>query len=94
MAEEVENKETETKDVDSVKPNLWWIRNSKGYGSVTLTFVTIAFIVVTLAYIASIVEKVGPLTMRPFDSGACAAYFTPLLALYFGRKWSDSKKEG
>lgn len=70
-----------------------WFKNSSGKGSVTLTFMTIAFTVVTIAYITAIAEKIGPLSIRPFDSGACASYFTPLLALYFGRKWTDSKKE-
>lgn len=84
--------EEETKtDVSEVKPSVWWIKNSRGYGSVTLTFVTIAFWVTTLAYVLSIVEKIGPLTIRPFDTGACAAYLIPILTLYFGRKWTESK---
>jgi len=31
------------------------------------------------------------LTPRPFDTGACSAYFIPLLTLYFGRRWTDAK---
>ena len=56
-----------------------------------MTFVTIAFFVTTLAYVLSIVESIGPVTMRPFDVAACSAYFIPLLTLYFGRKFTDAK---
>jgi hypothetical protein len=53
------------------------------------TFATVAFFVTTVAYIASIFEKIGPLTLRAFDSGACAAYLVPVLGLYFSRRFTD-----
>ena len=74
-----------------VKPTWYWIRDSKGYGSVTVTFVTVAFWVTTFSYLLSIVEKIGPLQIRAFDSSACAAYFIPILTLYFGRKATEAK---
>lgn len=78
-------------DPATVKPAWYWIKDSKGYGSVTVTMVFISFWVTTLAFLASIVESVGPVTTRAFDTAACAAYFVPILTLYFGRKWTEAK---
>lgn len=78
-------------DPTEVKPAWYWIKDSKGYGSVTVTFTTVAFWVTTVAYIMSMVEKVGPVSIRPFDVAACSAYFIPILTLYFGRKWTEAK---
>jgi hypothetical protein len=70
-----------------------WIKNTAGQNSMSATFATIAFVVVTLAYIASIFEKIGPLTIRPFDAAACGVYLSPILMLYFGRRKSDGTLE-
>ena len=78
-------------DPTEVKDSWLWIKDSRGFGSVTVTFLTIAFFVTTLAYIASIVENVGGLAVRPFDVAACSAYFIPILTLYFGRKATEAK---
>lgn len=78
-------------DPTRVKDSWLWIKDSKGYGSVTVTFVTVAFFVTTFAYVLSIVEKFGPVSIRPFDVAACSAYFIPILTLYFGRKWTEAK---
>ncbi len=78
-------------DPAKVKDSWIWIKDAKGYGSVTVTFVTIAFFVTTLAYVLSVVEKLGPLVIRPFDVAACSAYFIPVLTLYFGRKHTEAK---
>lgn len=72
-------------------PDTWyWIRGSDGKGSVTTTFVTVAFWVTTLAYVASMFESAWGIQFRAFDVGACAAYFIPLLTLYFGRRWTEA----
>lgn len=76
---------------EKIKDSWLWIRDSKGYGSVTVTFVTVAFWVTTMAYVLSIFEKLGPLAIRPFDVAACSAYFVPILTLYFGRKFTEAK---
>lgn len=89
-----ENEEVGTPDKYEVKDSWLWIRDSKGYGSVTVTFATVAFWVTTLAYILSIFEKIGPFTVRPFDVAACGAYFVPILTLYFGRKFTEAKYNG
>jgi hypothetical protein len=89
----------ETKEVDIVKiendvqPSIFWMKNSAGKSSVTLTFMTIAFIVTTIAYILSIVEKIGPVSIRGFDASACASYFSPICALYFSRRYTEAKFE-
>ena len=79
-----------TMDPGEVKPAWYWIKDSRGYGSVTCTMVFVSFWVTTMAYIMSIVDHVGPVSIRPFDVAACSAYFIPILTLYFGRKWTDA----
>ena len=78
-------------DPTEVKPSWIWIRDAKGFGSVTVTLVFVSFWVTTLAYIASIFEKIGPVQIRTFDVAACSAYFLPIVCLYFGRKATDAK---
>lgn len=76
---------------EKVNDSWFWIKDTKGYGSVTVTFVTVAFWVTTVAYMLSMAESVGPISIRPFDVAACSSYFIPILTLYFGRKWTDAK---
>ena len=87
---EVENEKTSA-ELEKVPDSWFWIRDTSGYGSVTVTFVTIAFWVTTLAYILAIFSKIGPLEIRPFDAAAASVYFVPLLTLYFGRKYTEAK---
>ena len=98
VVEEVKEEETSKKDalvppVDKEKvPDTWfWLRGSDGNASVTTTFVLIAFWVVTLVYIASVFQSIGPVEMRAFDVGAASVYWIPLLSLYFGRRFTDAK---
>lgn len=67
-----------------------WIIGNDGRPSMSATFASIAFFTTTIIYIASIFEKIGPITIRPFDSVAASAYLIPSLGLYFGRRWTDS----
>lgn len=83
--------EIESTDPGTVKPAWYWIKDSNGYGSVTVTLVFVSFWVTTAAYVLSIFEKVGTFQVRPFDVAACSAYLGPILAVYFGRKWTDAK---
>lgn len=79
------------------KPTRLWIIGTDGKPSMSATFATVAFVTTTLVYVASVFEKIGPVTLRPFDPAVCAAYLTPVLALYFGRRQTDAKivsKEG
>lgn len=73
------------------QPSRLWIISADGKPTISGTFATVAFVTTTLVYIASIFEKIGPVTIRNFDPTACAAYLTPVLALYFGRRRDDSK---
>jgi len=68
-----------------------WIKNTSGKPSASLTFAVIGFSVVTLWLLISIVAKLGHVEIRPFSSSEAMAYLTPLLALYFGRRWTDGK---
>ena len=70
-----------------------WVINSNGKPSITATFATVAFFTTTLIYVASIFEKLGPVSIRPFDSAACAAYLVPIMGLYFGRRWTDASRK-
>src|SRR5258705_138229 len=86
------NDEQTTAKPDTNKKKSWfWLNDSAGYASVTVTFVTVAFWVTTISYITSIIGKIGPIEFRPFDVAACTGYMTPLMALYFGRKWTSAK---
>lgn len=68
-----------------------WIKNTSGQKSASLTFVSVAFGVVTLWLLVSIVSKIGHIEIRQFDAATAMGYLTPLLALYFGRRWTDGK---
>lgn len=68
-----------------------WLKNTSGQASASLTFATIGFFVVTLWLLVSIVVKLGHAEIRPFSGSEAMAYLAPLLALYFGRRWTDVK---
>jgi hypothetical protein len=72
----------------------WYIlKDSRGQGSITVTLMLVSFWVTTIAYLLSLVGKIGDVEFREFDPAAASAYLIPILTLYFGRKWTDSKKE-
>ena len=81
----------ESEKIVQPTPSWMWIKDSQGNPSASLTFLTIAFWVTTVSFVASILTKAGTVEFRPFDAGACAAYLTPLLTLYFGRRFTDAK---
>jgi hypothetical protein len=68
-----------------------WIKNTSGQKSASLTFAAVGFSVVTLWLLASIISKIGHVEIREFEAGAAMGYLAPLLALYFGRRWTDGK---
>lgn len=78
-------------NLEESKPPWFWIKNSKGVSSASVTLLLIAFVVTTFAYIVSMFENIGPFSIRPFDIGACSTYFIPILTLYFGRRLTDIK---
>jgi hypothetical protein len=76
--------------IEAKKP--WYIlKDSRGHGSVTVTLMLVSFWITTLAFIFSMIGSIGDVQFREFDAGAASAYLIPILTLYFGRKWTDSK---
>jgi len=83
--------EKKAADPTEVQSKWYWVKDAAGHGSVTVTLVFVSFWVTTLAYVLSMFETLGPIHVRPFDVAACASYFAPILALYFGRRYTDAK---
>ena len=92
--EKIKPKVKTSEDKERPKASWFWIKNSSGQASLSVTFLTVSFLVTTAAYVVSMFERVGPLQLRPFDVGATSTYFIPLLTLYFGRRWTDAKFPG
>lgn len=69
----------------------FWIRGANGEKSVSLTFATASFLITSAAYLSSIFESVGSVTFKHFDVAACGSYFGTIMALYFGRRWTEAK---
>ncbi len=77
-----------------VKDSILWIRDSKGFGSVTLTFLTVAFWITTVAYVLGLFEGTIPvigLKLRPFDVAASTSYLGIIVGLYTSRKFTEAK---
>lgn len=75
-----------------VKDSWLWIKDAKGYGSVTVTLITISFWLTSIAYVLGLFEgQFYGFKLRPFDVSASAAYFGTICALYGGRKWTEAK---
>lgn len=72
-------------------PFTFWVRGPNGKPSISATFATVSFFTTTAVYIISIFEKIGPYAIRPFDAAACGIYLVPIMSLYFGRRWTDSR---
>lgn len=68
-----------------------WMKDSSGTQSASLTMCAVGFALVSLWLLVSIVAKIGHIEIREFDAGQAMGYLTPLLALYFGRRWTDGK---
>jgi len=67
------------------------MKDTTGYPSVTITFLFVSFWITTLAYVLSIVSKIGPVEIRPFDVGACGAYFGIIFSAYIARRYTDAR---
>ena len=64
------------------------LKNSEGNPSLSYTMVYTTFFVSLLWYLVSIINVPH---IRAFDVTVASGFLSPLLALYFGRKWTDSK---
>lgn len=65
------------------------LEQSDGKKSASFTMMVIAFSVITLWLFVSIVEEAFGLKIREFSGSEAMSYFTPICALYFGRRWAD-----
>jgi len=69
----------------------YWLKDSAGHPSITVTMMTVSFWITAIVYVASIFQKIGPFEIREFNVGATSSFFIPILTLYFGRRWTESK---
>lgn len=83
-----------TQEPEVPKANWWWMKDTNGKPSVSITMAAVSFFVTTIAYIGSMFVKIGPVEFRAFDAGACASYLIPCLSVYFGRRWTQAKLGG
>lgn len=74
-----------------IKTSKIWLKDSSGHPSISVTMLAVSFWVTTLAYIASIFVKIGPVEFKSFDSGACGAYFGLILGTYVARRATEAK---
>ncbi len=81
----------------SPKASWFWMRNSAGEASASLTFATFAFCVVTIWILLSIFETITiggstVVTRPPPGEGMIVAYLGTSFSLYFGRRYSDRSR--
>ena len=67
------------------------LKQSDGRPSASFTMMIIAFAVVTLWLLVSIVEEAFGLTIREFSGSEAMSYLTPICALYYGRRQTTDK---
>jgi len=70
-----------------------WIRDEKGKKSASLTLAVVAFTICSFWIGLSIIEQIGDIKIRAFDSVAAVAYMSPCLALYWGRRKTKADDE-
>ena len=80
-------------DPVKIKDNWFWVKNATtGSASVSTTFVLIAFLLTSLSFVMNMFEgQIFGFTLRPFDVGAVNSYLTPMILLYFGRRFTEAK---
>lgn len=70
------------------------MRNTQNIPSASLTMSVIAFLVVTLWLTAWLIATPFDVPVPTFDAGTAMAYLSPVLALYFGRRWVSNNNSG
>jgi hypothetical protein len=72
----------------------FWIKNTKGEKSASLTLVVITFCVIILHMLLSIVATpIFGIAIAPFQAAESMLVLTPLLGLYWGRRNTDLKEK-
>lgn len=66
-----------------------WIKNTRGEPSASLTFVSVAFLVIVAHMILSIFVNPFGLAIVPFNASEAMMVLSPLLATYWGRRKTD-----
>lgn len=70
-----------------------WIKNSKNEPSASLTFAVIAFTITMIHMTLSIIVNPFGLAITPFNASEAMVVLTPIMALYFGRRFTDAKEK-
>lgn len=86
--------QAQTVSVDPPASAWFWLKDSKGQASATLTFAAVSFFVTTVVYGLSAIQSIGQFSFRSFDAAGCGAYLGTTFALYFGRRFTDAKFGG
>lgn len=73
-----------------MKPNWYLLTDTDGKKSLSFTMVFWTFIVLTIWLLLSIFEQLLGLDIRAFDASGAAVWFSPLAALYWGRRGQTS----
>lgn len=69
----------------------FWIKNTKGERSASLTLVITAFVVIMLHMVISIFVNPFGIAIAPFQASEAMIVLGPLLGLYWGRRNTDVK---
>jgi hypothetical protein len=64
------------------------LKNSEGKPSLSFTMVYMVFFISLIWFALSIFEIPH---VKAFDVTTASGFLSPLMALYFGRRWTDSK---
>lgn len=68
-----------------------FLKQSDGKPSASLTMAVVGFVIVSAWLVLSIFEELWGLKIRAFDGGEAMIFLSPLLALYFGRRYTSDK---
>ena len=72
----------------------FWIKNTGGKPSASLTLVMVAFTVVMVWMVVSIFVNPFGIQTVPFNASEAMIVLTPLLGLYFGRRHTEKNVLG
>jgi len=71
-----------------------WIKNTAGIPSASLSMSVVAFSVVTLWLLVWLIATPLGGSVPEFEAATAMSYLSPILALYFGRRYTAKVKNG
>ena len=71
----------------------FWIKNTCGKSSASLTMIMVAFTVVMVHMTLGMFVNPFGLAITPFNAAEAMMVLSPLLMLYFGRRNTDAKEQ-